>query len=288
MNKKPRHRVATDQPLQPGGQAVLEGNAAHYLSHVLRLGEGDGVVLFNRQDGEWLAHIAQIQKKRLVLALRAQTRTHQPGPDFWVCFAPIKGGRLETIIEKATELGASLLQPVLTQRSIVDKVNTERAQSIAREAAEQCERIDWPEIREPLKLEKLLGSWPKDRLLVYGDETGAGISVTQLERVQCVGVSQAASESETRGSAAIAAKGGALVPPSSAEGVTKSWAILAGPEGGFTPEELAMLRHAKFATGVSLGPRILRADTAIITLSALTLAAWGDWHQPPRFEGTDA
>jgi 16S rRNA (uracil1498-N3)-methyltransferase len=245
-----RYRIATDQRLSAGATLQLEGNAAHYLSNVLRLTTGDAVALFNRADGEWQAVITDIRKK--VILLRAETCTRPPAPmlDFTVCFAPIKGGRLETIIEKATELGAAVLQPVITSRTIVDKVNIARADAIAREAAEQCERIDWPEIREPVKLEKLLGQWPSDTPLYYGDETGGGMAITEL----------------------------------SSQDKVSRWGILAGPEGGFTPDELTMLRHCKAAVGVGLGPRILRADTAIITLSALTLAAFGDWHQKPRFD----
>jgi len=157
---------------------------------------------------------------------------------------------METIIEKATELGASVLQPVITARTIVDKVNLERADAIAREAAEQCERIDWPEIREPVKLMKLLGEWPANVPLMYGDESGESGSIT---------------------TSAVPATG------------RNDWAVLVGPEGGFTPEEFVALARVNAAKGVGLGPRILRADTAVITLCVATLMAWGDWDQRPRF-----
>jgi len=248
---KPRHRLATDHPLSAGASIALEGNAAHYLAQVLRMKMGDSVALFNRTDGEWIAQIAELRKRDVQLTVTTQSRAPAAMLDFWVCFAPIKGGRMETIIEKATELGAALLQPVITQRTIVDKVNIERSTLIAKEAAEQCERIDWPEIAAPKKLAALLGYWPKDRLLIYGDETGEGQPIAA--------VLQAAP--------------------------TQKWAILAGPEGGFTTDELALLKRCAFAKPVSLGPRILRADTAIITLAALTLSAWGDWQQPPRYTG---
>lgn len=281
MQHKLRHRLATDHPLRTGALVLLEGNPAHYLTQVLRMKEGDALALFNREDGEWLASIAEVKKRAVVLHVNEQKRTPQAQPDFWVCFAPIKGGRLETIIEKATELGAALLQPALTQRTIVDKVNRDRAVSIAREAAEQCERIEWPEVAEPKKLANLLGDWPKDRLLVYGDETGAGVPIQQLLAGHGTQCNAEAARLEAAGE-----RGGldGFVPPS-AHRAPQKWAILAGPEGGFTPEEIALLHHCKFARGVSLGPRILRADTAVITLAALTLAAWGDWHQAPRFEG---
>lgn len=281
MHSKPRHRLATDHALRPGAQVPLEGNPAHYLTQVLRMKEGDTIALFNPEDGEWLAQIAEIKKRAVLLEVATQRRAPQPPPDFWICFAPIKGGRLETILEKGTELGALMLQPVLTQRTIVDKVNRDRALSIAKEAAEQCERIDWPQVAEPKKLANLLGDWPKDRLLVYGDETGAGQPIQQL--LEEFGTPRSADgprepERSERGSLRGLA-------PSLRASATQKWAILAGPEGGFTPEEIALLQHCKFAHGVSLGPRILRADTAVITLAALTLSAWGDWHQAPRYEG---
>lgn len=235
-----------------GAEVVLRENAAHYLSSVLRLSEGDAIALFNRADGEWRAEIVAVRKKELVLRVTELLRS-KPAANFQltVCFAPIKGGRLETIIEKVTELGASVLQPVITQRTIVDKVNRERAESIAREAAEQCERLDWPEIREPVKLVKLLGDWPVDVPLIYGDESGESETIKALTS-----------------------------PPTT----HASWGILAGPEGGFTPEEFSMLRKHSAARGVGLGPRILRADTAVITLCVATLMAWGDWQERPRYE----
>ncbi len=274
MNQ-PRHRLAVDSPLAANSELVLEGNPAHYLMHVLRLKPGDTVSVFNRTDGEWCCRIIDIRKKALLLQVDQCMRAPAPMLPFTVCFAPIKGGRLETIIEKATELGAAVLQPVITRRTIVDKVNLERANSIAREAAEQCERIDWPEIREPVKLEKLLGDWPSDTTLYYGDESGGGVAITELFCNPCV------AGGEPRAAGVSAKREGGASPPSS----NKNWGILAGPEGGFVPEELALLRKVSVAKGVSLGPRILRADTAVITLSALTLAAFGDWHRKPRFTG---
>lgn len=254
MVQKPRYRLAVDAALNSGAGVTLRDNSAHYLTQVLRLKPGDAVVLFNRAGGEWRAVIQHVAKKEVGLRLEEQLRKPAAPLGLTVCFAPIKGGRLETIIEKATELGASVLQPVITQRTIVDKVNLERAEAIAREAAEQCERVDWPVIKPPVKLMTLLGDWPATVPLIYGDESGASGPITQLEK----------------------------------EAKPGGWGILAGPEGGFTAEELAGLNHCNAARGVGLGPRILRADTAVITLAAITLAAWGDWHQAPRFEGNDA
>ena len=253
MTPKPRYRLAVDAPLAAGAGVVLEGNPAHYVANVLRLGIGDRLSLFNRGDGEWAAAIVEIRKRAVALQVQESLRPPAHAVGLTVCFAPIKGGRLETIIEKATELGASALQPVVTQRTIVDKVNLDRAYAIAREAAEQCERIDWPDIREPVKLTALLGAWPADTALIYGDESGASAAITEALRT-----------------AARPAQ----------------WAILVGPEGGFAPEEFALLGRTPGALGVGLGPRILRADTAVITLAALTLAAWGDWSHAPRFHTT--
>ena len=256
---KPRYRLAMDAALTAGANLTLRDNAAHYLTQVLRLAPGATVALFNRADGEWLARIAHVAKKEVTLVVESCLRPPcASGMQLMVCFAPIKGGRLETIIEKATELGASVLQPVITARTIVDKVNLVRAEAIAREAAEQCERIDWPEIREPVKLLPLLGDWPGDMPLIYGDESGKSASITTISDGM-IGIREAS-------------------PPP-----IRNWAILTGPEGGFTPEEFAALARVKSAVGVGLGPRILRADTAVITLCVATLQLWGDWALAPRF-----
>lgn len=285
-----RYRLAVSAPLEAGAQLVLEGNAAHYLGHVLRLQVGAQVGVFNRVDGEWAAQIQEIRKREVVLRLGAQLRTRAPdAPQLMVCFAPIKGGRLETIIEKATELGATVLQPVITQRTIVDRVNLERAEALVREAAEQCERVDWPEIREPVRLPALLGAWPEHVPLVYGDESGAAVPFSELVG-DCSLPSRGMRDrfaGSNRGVGPLLDSGqrvndGPLLT-SPFEGEGQGWGILVGPEGGFTPEEFALLKRVEAAKGVSLGPRILRADTAVITLSALTMAVWGDWHQRPRF-----
>lgn len=249
---QPRYRLAVTAPLSLAATLTLEGNPAHYVQQVVRLKVGDALGVFNRTDGEWAAEIVDISKRAVALQITKQLRTPSlTAPQLTVCFAPIKGGRLETIIEKATELGATVLQPVLTQRTIVDKINLERAEALAREAAEQCERIEWPEIKPLIKLPALLGSWSATAPLLYGDETGESSPITEV----------------------------------TTDARPTHWGILVGPEGGFTPEEFALLKRVPSAKGVSLGPRILRADTAVITLCALTLAAWGDWDQRPRFIG---
>ena len=308
---KPRYRLAVDAALTKGVQVSLRDNAAHYVSGVLRLGVGDAVSLFSKADGEWRAVIAEIRKKELVLSVEECTRPPSArGMELIVCFAPIKGGRLETIIEKATELGASVLQPVITARTIVDKVNLARAEAIAREAAEQCERIDWPEIREPVKLATLLAGWPADVPLIYGDERGESGSILQLfsspeirphpKNVKDIfrplpkgEVAPAASLAKTTivevcdeavPQLTSALGRGLNFPLEKIQGEGgRRWAVLTGPEGGFTPEEFAALARVKSTMGVGLGPRILRADTAVITLCVATLMAWGDWDERPRF-----
>jgi len=286
MTMKPRYRLATDEVLAKGVRVTLSGNASHYLTHVLRLKAGDTLGLFNRTQGEWFGRLETIAKRSVTLAIELQLREASAPVGLTVCFAPIKGGRLETIIEKATELGADVLQPVITHRTIVDKVNVERAEAIAREAAEQCERANWPEIRSPMKLLPLLGAWPQDVPLIYGDESGASPSI--LEGGLTPFANQSSLTPAANGSPWKATQGdlnaaGAGSTGGLRETMQKRWGILVGPEGGFTPEEFAALKHVKAARGVSLGPRILRADTAVITLASLTLAAWGDWDQRPRF-----
>lgn len=280
---KPRYRLAVDAALEAKARVTLHDNAAHYLTQVLRVKEGHELALFNGTDGEWSAQITDIRKKEVTLTVAECLRTPSArGINLTVCFAPIKGGRLETIIEKATELGATVLQPVITARTIVDKVNLARAEAIAREAAEQCERIDWPKMHEPVKLLTLLGDWPADTPLIYGDETGASESIltfSSWERVMSLGESGEGIPAARAMPSPVAPK----CAPTSPEGRGKAWAVLVGPEGGFTADEFAALARVKSAIGVGLGPRILRADTAVITLCALTMQAWGDWDKRPRF-----
>jgi 16S rRNA (uracil1498-N3)-methyltransferase len=241
-------RLASDAPLTEGATIALSAAQLHYLQHVLRLAAGDKLHLFHGESGEYRAVITGLSKREATLTVGAQLRPPHLSPDFWVCFAPVKAGRTESILEKVTELGARVICPVLTKRSVVDKLNLDRASATVREAAEQCERLDIPEIRPMIPLPQLLADWPPERALFYGDESGDS-------------------------------------PPFDANmlgGITRA-ACLVGPEGGFTAEEFAQIRHVKSARGVSLGPRILRSDTASIILSALILASLGDWHDRPRF-----
>ncbi|MFN3401640.1 MAG: 16S rRNA (uracil(1498)-N(3))-methyltransferase [Ferrovibrio sp.] len=226
-------RLHVTDALSAGGFVMLADDQAHYLRHVLRLEAGQAVALFNGRDGEWRAVIAESGKKGVRLNLETQLRPQQPVSDVWLCFAPIKQGRIEMIVEKATELGAGRLLPVITRRTQMQKVNTERLAAHAREAAEQCERLDVPEVAPAVTLEKLQQDWPQGRKLFLCAERNDAPSLL------------------------AAAKG---------EGPC---ALLIGPEGGFAPEELTQIMALSQVVTVSLGPRILRAETAAIAALAI-------------------
>jgi len=219
----------------------IEGNGAHYLLSVMRVREGDVVLLFDGRSGEWSATAEQIRKRDLILRCTAQTKPLETVPDFWLCMAPIKKGRIDLIAEKACELGVARLVPVRTERSIVDKVNGERLHAHLVEAAEQCGRTALPALDEMTALPALLAGWPAGRALFFADETG-GPPMTQ----------------------AFAASPGPA-------------ALLIGPEGGFTEKERAAIRALPAARPISLGPRILRAETAAIAATACWMALNGDW-----------
>ena len=234
-------RLYVDETLSQGAALTLDGAQANYLANVLRLGSCAQVKLFDDRTGEWLAEIIEAGRKRVTLRLTAHLRPREPVPDLWLLFAPIKRGRIDWLVEKATELGAARLVPVITRRTIVDRVKDERLLAHAIEAAEQCDRTALPDLAEPKRLEALLASWPADRALLFADEMGGAPMIE------------------------VAAPGPA--------------AILIGPEGGFTDEERALIGAVPQAKPVSLGPRILRADTAAIAALSLWMAAAGDWNQ---------
>lgn len=235
--------------LGPGQELELSANQGNYLRNVLRLEQGAPVAVFNGVNGEWQSNIQLLSKKQVVLCITEMRRPQQDVPDIWLTFAPVKSGRIDFIVEKATELGVSKLIPVITQRTIVSRVNTERLQAHAIEAAEQCERLSVPDVTDPVKLPNLLGQWEQNRTLVYGDETGGGNPIMDaLKEVSGV-----------------------------------QWGFLTGPEGGFTLEELEMLRGFPAALGIGLGPRILRADTAAVAGLTCLLAMHGDWKNAPSF-----
>ncbi|MCW5730547.1 MAG: 16S rRNA (uracil(1498)-N(3))-methyltransferase [Alphaproteobacteria bacterium] len=240
----PRHRLFVPASLAEGGEVELSPAQAHYLRDVLRLAPGAAVALFNGRDGEWTARLGALGKGRARAQIGARLRPQAPAADLWLVFAPIKGHRLDNIVEKATELGVSVLQPVMTRRTVVSRVNLDRLRANAQEAAEQSERLDLPEIREPVRLERLLADWPAGRCLVHCDERG---------QAPAMGVALAGLPAATQG------------------------AILTGPEGGFAPEEQASIGSLSQVIAVTLGPRVLRADTAAIAAITLWQATIGDW-----------
>jgi 16S rRNA (uracil1498-N3)-methyltransferase len=226
--------------LAEGATLTLEGPPANYLANVLRLGPGAQVKLFDDRTGEWLAEVADAGKKRVRVSVIQHIRPREPVPDLWLLFAPVKRGRIDWLVEKATELGVARLVPVITRRTIVDRLNLERLRAHVVEAAEQCERTALAQLAEPEKLERLLREWPADRSLYFADEAG----------------------------------GEPFRPEPGAA------AILVGPEGGFTEEERAAIRALSQARPVNLGPRILRADTAALAAVSLWMAGAGDWNEP--------
>ena len=221
---------------------ALDEGQAHYLLHVLRAQAGNRVLLFNGRDGEWLAEIAQAGKRGVTATCLKQTQQQAGTPDIWLAFAPVKKTPSDYLVQKAAELGTSVLLPVFTRRTIVSRINQERMAANATEAAEQSGRLNVPEIREGTSLEKLIASWPQKRWLFFCDEDGDAKPLAEAARW-----------------------------------IGGSAAILTGPEGGFDPSEREMLRALPFVTPVTLGPRILRADTAALAALAIWQATAGDW-----------
>lgn len=215
----------------------LDAGQANYLGNVMRLGLGSEVLLFDGANGEWLARVAEAGRKRMTLTVERRTREQEAVPDCILAFAPVKRAQTDWLVEKATELGIAALQPVMTRRTIAERVKLERLQSIAIEAAEQCNRTSLPTIAEPVPLEAFLRG--NERTLYFADENGG---------------------------APVAA---AMRPGPAA--------ILVGPEGGFTDEERVLVRSAPTAVAISLGPRILRAETAALAAVTSYMAVAGDW-----------
>ena len=230
-------RLFVDELLSEGAEIRIEGGQAHYLLNVMRLREGASVKVFDNRSGEYLATVMATGKRDLALSTVGKLRDRSPSPDLWLCQALIKKDRLDWIAEKACELGVARFVPLFTRRCVVDKVKEDRLRSQMIEAAEQCERTTLPEIAPLVKLEALLKDWPQDRTLYFCDE-----------------------------------RGGEPFAPTSGPA-----AILIGPEGGFADEENAAIRAHPLAKAVSLGPRILRADTAAVAALSVWMAAQGDW-----------
>jgi len=235
----PRLFVADE--LRAGAAVRIEGNPAHYLARVMRAAPGDIVILCDDTTGEWAARVSDVGKRDVVLEVAEMLRPREAVPDLWLCPALLKKDRFDLILEKATELGAARVQPLLTRRCVADKLNMERARAITTEAAEQCARTALPKLNEPAKLDTLLAGWPEDRALFFADENGGEPAA-----------------------AAFAAHSGPA-------------AILTGPEGGFYDAERTAIRARPAARPISLGPRILRGETAAIAALAVWMASVGDW-----------
>lgn len=234
-------RLFVAETLGAGASVRIEGNPAHYLARVMRVGAGDIVILCDDATGEWAARVVDAGKRDVVLEVAEMLREREAVPDLWLCPALLKKDRFDLVLEKATELGTARIQPLVTRRCVADKLNLERARAITIEAAEQCARTALPTLAEVVKLDTLLASWPEDRALFFADESGGEPAA-----------------------AAFAAHAGPA-------------AILTGPEGGFDEAERAAIRAHPQARAITLGPRILRGETAAIAALATWMAAAGDW-----------
>ncbi|WP_321397585.1 16S rRNA (uracil(1498)-N(3))-methyltransferase [Emcibacter sp.] len=248
----PNIRLFVEHDLISDQEFLIDGNQGHYLINVMRMKEGEVVALFNGRDGEWMARLEKCGKGKAMVKVLGHLEDQAEEPDLWYLFAPVKKARLDYMVEKAAELGVSRIQPVMTRRTIVDRVKEERLRANAIEAAEQCGRLTVPVIEEPVKLDKLLADWPDDRLIMFCDEAGG------------------------EGEQEILPVGQAVEQAAQSSGLEK-WAVLIGPEGGFTPEERQMIRSHSQTVAVTLGPRILRADTAAVAAIALWQSFAGDW-----------
>jgi 16S rRNA (uracil1498-N3)-methyltransferase len=242
MSSEKLIRLFVTSLLANGAAVELGQEQAHYLKNVMRLGEGDAVALFNGSGGEFRARIESFGKRAARLVVEEQLRAQSAEPDLWLVFAPIKRARIDYLVEKATELGASALVPVITRHTHVERLNLDRLRAHAIEAAEQSERLTVPRIEEPRALDDVLADWDASRRIMLCDE----------------------SRTAPPAAAALARES------------AKAWAVLIGPEGGFAETELDALRKLPFVSAVSLGPRILRADTAALAGLAVLQALRGE------------
>ncbi len=233
-------RLYVDHPLGAGQSVPLDRDQSHYVTGVMRRALGDPVLLFNGRDGEWRAEVAEAGKRAVVLSVGDQTKSQQTPPDLWLLFAPIKKARTDFIVEKAAELGAARICPIQTQFTNAERIRRDRLQAHAVEAAEQCGGTFVPEVKDLEPMSRMLDAWPADRQILFCDEGLVG---------------------------------GATFP----DGPTGPWAILIGPEGGFSDTERTRLGGMAQANPISLGPRILRADTAAVAALTLWQSKLGDW-----------
>lgn len=246
-------RLYVEEPLAADAVLTLTDGQANYLARVMRLQSGDTVLVFNGRDGEWQARVAHPRRQACTLSVARQVRPQRAEPGPWLLFAPIKKTAIDFIVEKATELGVCRLCPVFTLHTTASRVNLERLRAHAIEASEQCERLTVPVIENPLLLADLAGRWPEDRTLLVLDEHGRGAPIADV----------------------LAADSRA------GRGWERPPGILAGPEGGLAASELDALARLPFVTRVTLGPRILRAETAALAALACWQAIAGDWREPP-------
>ncbi len=233
-------RLFVAPQLGVGVTVAIDGAQAHYLARVMRIAPGDVLVLCDDITGEWAARVIDAGKRAVMVEVVEHLRPRENVPDLWLCPALLKKDRFDLVLEKATELGVARIQPVLTRRCVADKLNPDRARQITVEAAEQCARTALPELGEPLKLDAMLREWPAGRTLLFADEQGGE-------------------------------------PAAPAFAASAPAAILIGPEGGFDDGERAAIRAHPQARAITLGPRILRGETAAIAAAALWMAAAGDW-----------
>ena len=240
-NKKPITRLYINTDFKAGAVHLVEGNQGHYLVNVLRIRLGDHVLTFNGHTGEWIGEITKVGKGKAKITMREKVSDQIEEPDLWYLFAPVKKARVDYMIQKATEIGVSQISPVTTKRTNLDRIKHDKLVASAIEAAEQCGRMTVPQVDEITSLENMLQNWPKDRALIFCDEAGDAIFMQDVSPV------------------------------------FDKWAILIGPEGGFTPEEREMIRDHKNTIAISLGPRILRADTAAVAALSLWQLTIGDW-----------
>ena len=234
-------RLFISDELGEGRIFALEGQQAHYLARVMRIAPGDAVILCDNVTGEWAAKVAEADKRSVTVSVVERLRSREQVPDLWLCPALLKKDRFDLVLEKATELGVRAIHPVLTRRCVADKLNATRAQTLITEAAEQCARTALPELAAVQKLDALLRDWPTDRALFFADELGGEPAA-----------------------AAFAAHAGPA-------------AILIGPEGGFDDAERDAIRAHTMARAITLGPRILRGETAAIASLSLWMGTVGDW-----------
>jgi 16S rRNA (uracil1498-N3)-methyltransferase len=242
-------RLFIDDAFACGTILDLGEDQAHYVNNVMRLCPGDYLAVFNGRDGEWQAKIMSGRKKKCTIEIEKQTRLQDSCPDLWLVFAPIKKQRMDFIVEKATELGVAALVPVITQRTIAARIKSERLHAQVIEASEQCERLNIPTIKEIVSLPQLIKDWPQERRLFVLNEQGGAPAIN-------LGLQNADRQEPA--------------------------AILVGPEGGFDGSELDLLLKLPFVTPLSVGPRILRADTAALAAISCWQSVLGDWQAPLR------